>query len=94
VADNTGHPLAVNVAVPEMYPRLQKKYGNRVTYEENPTAHIMTKFSFDVVQITGAGYLPRTYHNFIGFKVPAPLLRRAFQGTYGLKLGRLFWSER
>ena len=94
LADNTGHPLAVNVAVPEMYPGLQKKYGNRVTYEENPTAHIMTEFSFDVVQITGAGYLPKTYHNFIGFKVPSSLLNRAFQDTYGLRLGRLFWSER
>ncbi len=94
VADNTGHPLAVNIAVPEMYPKLRQKYGKRVTYEENPTAHVMTEFSFDVVQITGAGYLPKTYHNFIGFKVPRPLLNRAFEQTYGLKLNKLFLSER
>lgn len=93
VADNTGHPLAVNLSVPKMYPRLRKKYGKRVTYEENPTAHVMTEFSFDVVQITGAGYLPKTYHNFVGFNVPKPLLGRAFKDTYGLKLSRLFWSE-
>jgi hypothetical protein len=93
VADNTGHPLAVNLSVPKMYPKLRKKYGNRVTYEDDPRAHIMTEFSFDVVQVTGAGYLPRTYHNFIGFQVPESLLNRAFKDTYGLKLSRLFWFE-
>lgn len=93
VADNTGHPLAVNPSVPMMYPRLRKEYGNRVTYEEDPTAHIMTEFSFDVLQITGAGYLPRTYHNFIGFRVPKSLLNRAIEDTYGLKLGNRFWFE-
>lgn len=94
VADNTGHPLAVNISVAEMYPGLRQKFGNKVTYAENPTAHIMTEFSFDVVQITGAGYLPLTYHNYLGFKVPKALLNRAFQDTYGLKLQRQFWSER
>ncbi len=93
VADNVGHPLAVNLSVPEMYPRLRRKYGNRVTYEDDPRAHIMTEFSFDVVQITGAGYLPRTYHNFIGFKVPRELLERAFHETYDLQLGDVFFWE-
>jgi len=89
-ADNTGHPLAVNLSVPEMYPKLRKKYGGIVTFEDNPQAHIMVEFSFDVAQIAGAGYLPKTYQNFIGFKVPAPLLARAFQSTYGLDFNRLF----
>jgi Zinc dependent phospholipase C len=93
VADDTGHPLAVNLSVPKMYPKLRSKYGNRVTYEDNPRAHIMTEFSFDVVQVTGAGYLPRTYHNFVGFQVPESLLNRAFEDTYGLKLSGLFWFE-
>jgi hypothetical protein len=31
-ADNDGHPMAVNRAVPMMYPKLRKKFGNRVTY--------------------------------------------------------------
>ncbi len=93
VADNVGHPLAVNLAVPDMYPSLRRQYGNQVTYEDNPRAHIMTEFSFDVVQITGAGYLPRTYHNFIGFQVPKDLLNRAFQETYGLQLGGVFFWE-
>jgi Zinc dependent phospholipase C len=94
VADNMGHPLAVNLAVPAMYPKLRQKYGKVVTYEDDPRAHVMTEFSFDVVQITGAGYLPRTYHNFIGFKVPKALLDRAFYETYGLQLSKLFLCER
>lgn len=93
VADNTGHPLAVNLAVPALYPKLKAKYGTRVTYEDDPQAHMMVEFSFDVVQIAGAGYLPRTYHNFIGFKVSKPLLERAFKQTYGFKLSQLFLWE-
>ena len=93
VADNTGHPLAVNLSVPDMYPKLERKYGKRVSYEDDPRAHIMVEFSFDVVQIAGAGYLPRTYHNFIGFKVPISLLQRAFKDTYDLKFGRFSWYE-
>lgn len=93
VADNTGHPLAVNLAVPALYPKLRTQYGKRVTYEDDPQAHLMVEFSFDVVQIAGAGYLPRTYHNFIGFKVAKRLLERAFMQTYGLKFSSLFlWT--
>ncbi|HXJ91516.1 MAG TPA: zinc dependent phospholipase C family protein [Terriglobia bacterium] len=93
VADNVGHPLAVNLSVPDMYPKLRREYGPRVTYEDDPTAHIMTEFSFDVVQVIGAGYLPKTYHNYIGFQVPKGLLERAFQSTYGLKLSHIFFWE-
>ncbi|MGH9395791.1 MAG: zinc dependent phospholipase C family protein [Terriglobia bacterium] len=92
-ADNTGHPLAVNLSVPDLYPKLEKKYGKRVTYEDDPKAHIMVEFSFDVVQVAGAGYLPKTYHNFIGFKVSKALLGRAFMQTYGINFAELFWNE-
>jgi hypothetical protein len=39
-ADNQGHPLAVNRAVPLMYPKLKKQFGNVVTYAvaEEPRA--------------------------------------------------------
>ncbi|HEX5483090.1 MAG TPA: zinc dependent phospholipase C family protein [Terriglobia bacterium] len=93
VADNTGHPFAVNLAVPALYPKLRAQYGGRVTYEDDPEAHLMVEFSFDVVQIAGAGYLPRTYHNYIGFKVAKKLLERSFLETYGLKFSRLFLWE-
>jgi len=31
-ADNDGHPIGTNRAVPVLYPKLQKKYGDTVTY--------------------------------------------------------------
>ncbi|HYM11815.1 MAG TPA: zinc dependent phospholipase C family protein [Bryobacterales bacterium] len=93
IADNEGHPLAVNRAVPIVYPELGAKYGKVVTYAQDPKAHLLVEFSFDVVQIAGSGYLPETYHDFIGFKVAKPLLDRAFQKTYGLELKDLFVSE-
>ena len=34
-ADNNGHPLAVNRAVPIEYPKLRAKFGNEVTYEDD-----------------------------------------------------------
>jgi zinc dependent phospholipase C len=34
-ADNNGHPMATNRAVPLLYPKLKKKYGDSVTYEED-----------------------------------------------------------
>ena len=50
-ADNDGHPLAVNRAVPLMYPKLKKQFGNRVTYAQSPKSHVLVEFSFDVVQV-------------------------------------------
>jgi hypothetical protein len=54
---------------------------------------VIVEFSFDVAQIAGAGYLPATYQNFIGFQVAKDLLARAFVATYGLELKDLFLSE-
>src|SRR5207249_11916147 len=59
-ADNLGHPEAVNRAVPLMYPKLQAKYGDRVTYAQSPKSHILVEFSFDVVQIAAGAYAPPT----------------------------------
>lgn len=64
-----------------------------MTYEDDPKAHIMVEFSFDVAQIAGEGYLPSTYNNFIGFQVSKALLERSFQQIYGLNFKDLFISE-
>lgn len=92
-ADNTGHPVAVNRAVPLMFPDLRRKFGNVVTYEESPARHVIVEFSFDVVQAAGGAYLPDAYHAFIGFEVPKPLLERAFAETYGLEMKDVFRNE-
>jgi hypothetical protein len=92
-ADNSGHRLATNVAVPILYPELKKKYGNVITYEDNPIAHVKTEFGFDVLEVAKGRYAPDAYHDFIGFDVAAPLLERAFLETYGLQLTDVLKDE-
>ncbi len=90
MADTSGHPLAVNASVPMIYPKLAARYGPVVTYEDNPTAHLRTEFGFDVVQVAHGNYLPQAYRDFIGFEISRPLLERAFEATYGLRLKDVF----
>ncbi len=92
-SDNNGHRLATNIAVPLLYPKLQRKFGNAVTYEDDPAAHIKTEFGFDVLQVAKGRYAPQDYHNFIGFEVSLPLLERTFRETYGIDLKSLFQDE-
>jgi hypothetical protein len=92
-ADNAGHRIATNRAVPILYPRLKKKYGDSVTYEEDPLAHIKTEFGFDVLEVAKGRYAPDSYHDFVGFGVSALLLEQAFQETYGLDLKTVLSDE-
>jgi hypothetical protein len=82
--------MAVNRVVPALYPKLRAKYGDEVTYGENPTAHMRTEFGFDVLQVARGRYAPTDYRNFIGFKVSKPVLERAFKATYALELKDVF----
>ena len=91
--DDNGHRIAVNVSVPLLYPKLRAKFGDRVTYADNPATHLKTEFSFDVLQVAQGHYAPDSYHSFIGFEVARPVLERAFQDTYGFPLANLFASE-
>ena len=92
-ADNDGHLIGVNRAVPILYPKLKKKYGNSVTYEEDPLAHVKTEFGFDILEVAQGRYAPDSYHDFIGFGVSVPLLEQAFQETYGLDLKSVLSDE-
>lgn len=89
-ADNNGHRLAVNLSVPQLYPKLKAKYGDVVTYDENPTAHLKTEFGFDVLQVARGRYAPDDYRDHIGFEVAEQLLRRAFEETYSVKFDSIF----
>jgi hypothetical protein len=92
-ADNDGHPMGTNRAVPILYPKLKKKYGDSVTYEQDKLAHVKTEFGFDVLEVAHGRYAPDSYHDFIGFGVSAPLLEQAFQETYGLDLKTVLTNE-
>ncbi len=87
-ADSWGH-RSINESVPIEYPNLRNEYGDWVTYEDNPVAHLNTEFSFDVLQVAKRRYISKQYHDFIGFKVSEDLLERAFHDTYGITLDSL-----
>jgi len=89
-ADNNGHPMAVNRAVPLFYPKLGLKFGKQVTYADDPASHARTEFAFDVFQAAKGRYASAAYKDFIGFEVAKPLLDRAFQDTYGMGLEKVF----
>ncbi len=85
-ADNEGHRTGTNLAVPLLYPKLRRKYGDVVTYDQNPLAHLKTEFGFDILQVAKGRYASDAYRDRIGFQVSKDLLARAFQETYSLDL--------
>jgi zinc dependent phospholipase C len=89
-ADTNGHRIATNLSVPILYPKLRTKFGNEVTYWDNPLAHIRTEFGFDVLQVAQGRYAPDRYRAFVGFEVSKPVLERAFLDTYGIELKSVF----
>jgi Zinc dependent phospholipase C len=92
-ADNVGHKIGTNRAVPVLYPKLKKKYGDSVSYGQDPLAHVKTEFGFDVLEVAQERYAPDSYHDFIGFEVSRELLDRAFCETYGLELKSVLLDE-
>jgi hypothetical protein len=92
-ADNDGHRLGTNRAVPILYPGLKKKYGDSVSFQDSRLAHVKTEFGFDVLEIARERYAPDSYHDFIGFEVSRQVLDQAFQETYGLVLKDVLVDE-
>lgn len=92
VSDTNGHPT-VNRSVPKEFPKLRKKFGDVVTYSDDPPSHIQTEFGFDVLEVAKQRYTSQAYHDFIGFEVAQPLLERAFFATYDLDLRSVFSDE-
>ena len=90
VADNYGHPLATNLSVPLVYPKLTKKYGHVITYADNNISHMRMEFGFDVLEVAKGNYASQAYHDFIGFKVDTVVLSKAFFETYGLNINEVF----
>jgi zinc dependent phospholipase C len=93
-ADNSGHRIGTNRAVPILYPKLRKKFGDSVAYEKDPLAHVKTEFGFDVLEVARERYAPDAYHDFIGFEVSEDLLDQAFVETYGLELKDVLLDEK
>ncbi|MCC2548202.1 zinc dependent phospholipase C family protein [Hymenobacter sp. BT175] len=88
-ADISGHLEGTNRAVASVYPDLKAQFGPVITYLQAPKQHSQLEFAFDVVQVAAGRYRSEDYHSAIGFQVAKPVLERAFEKTYGLKLGRV-----
>jgi Zinc dependent phospholipase C len=91
-SDSYGHP-AVNRATATEYPKLRRRYGPEVLYDQDPEAHLQTEFGFDVLEVVQQRYAPEAFHDFIGFEVSKPVLERAFQDTYGIPLNLVLTKE-
>lgn len=89
-SDNSAHAIATNLAVPMLFPKLRRKFGATVTYDESPSAHLKTEFGFDVIQVARGNFAPQSYHDFIGFDVSKDVLERAFYQTYSVSLSEIF----
>lgn len=84
LGDSIGHSQAINPATAIAFPKLERKYGHSVTYGESPHGHIRTEFAFDIDELSNLAFAPRSYQEFIGFKVPRKSLEQAFAEAYGL----------
>lgn len=91
-SDRAGHPT-INRITGLIYPKLRRKYGEVVTYEDSPSRHLSTEFALDVIQVSRGLYASNAFHDFIGFEIAQSVLERAFQDTYGFPLKDLFVSE-
>lgn len=90
MADQYGHSLATNRNIPLIYPKLQKKFGDFITYADDHKSHSRMEFSYDVLQTGRGSYTTEGYHDFIGFNISVPVLEKAFYETYGQKLDGIF----
>lgn len=94
IGDSIGHSEAINPATAINFPKLEKKYGTKVTYGESPHGHIRTEFAFDVEEMTNTEFAPPAYLEYIGFRVPRRFLERAFAATYGFSLREVLGEPR
>ncbi len=73
--------------------QLRRRFGSKVTYAEDPTAHVRTEFGFDVVMVAHGVYTQTDYRDFIGFQVSKDLLNKAFEQTYGIPVDSVIKHE-
>ncbi len=91
--DTIGHQDAVNPSTAIEFPKLEKKYGPVVTYDESPHGHIRTEFAFDINQLSRERFAPSGYLRSVGLLVPRRVLEQAFFQSYGLRLHDILGNE-
>jgi hypothetical protein len=93
IGDVYGHAEAVNLSVGQTFPRLARRHGQVITFEQAQIAHGRVEMGFDMAQIGLHRFAPRAYRRSIGFRVAQALLDRAFHETYGLTVRSVLGPE-
>jgi len=94
LGDSIGHADAINPATALAFPKLGRKYGPVVTYDQSPHGHIRTEFAFDVEELANGEFAPQSYLRFIGLKVPRKFLEQAFINNYGFDIHEVLGRAR
>src|SRR5215472_16074259 len=94
LGDTIGHSQAINLATPIAFPKLERKYGPSVAYDQDPHAHVRTEFAFDIGQLSKRTFVPPSYMRHIGLRASRRLLDRAFRETYGFEFPELVGETR
>ena len=94
LGDTLGHSEAINPATALEFPKLARKFGSSITYDQSPHGHIRTEFAFDVQELASKEFAPPEYLRFIGLRVPSRFLERTFERTYGFDLHELIGRAR
>lgn len=94
LGDSIGHSEAINPATAVEFPKLRRKFGDSVTYDESPHGHIRTEFAFDIDELSDTAFAPPAYLRFIGFKVPRKFLEQAFIHVYGFDIHEVLGRAR
>jgi hypothetical protein len=94
LGDSIGHSEAINPATAVEFPKLRRKFGPSVTYDQSPHGHIRTEFAFDVEELSAEAFAPPAYLRFIGLEVPRKFLERAFLDTYGFDIHEILGKAR
>src|SRR3984893_3287228 len=86
MGDSIGHSEVINPATAVEFPKLERKFGQAVTYDQSPHGHIRTEFAFDVEELGNGDFAPPASLHFIGFHVPRKFLEQAFMSAYGFDI--------
>ena len=94
LGDSIGHLEAINPATGLAFPKLKRKFGPEVTYDESPHGHIRTEFAFDVEELKERAFAPPAYLSFVGLQAPRKFLAQAFIDTYGFDVHEVLGQAR
>ncbi|MFI5071796.1 MAG: zinc dependent phospholipase C family protein, partial [Terriglobales bacterium] len=64
LGDAIGHSQAINPATAVEFPKLKRKFGPSITYDQTPHGHIRTEFAFDIDELTDTAFAPPAYLRF------------------------------